>query len=294
MKLIEQDSKKALKRYCLSVCAATVLSVLLRCLCLAFFFDRELGYYQAGAILPVIATVLPVIAVVLFAVLAVKEFRRVPLTIREPQGKSVRLAATTAAILPIVFAAIQVIGGNKEDLIARMLLLLSILVAAYFLIQGGTSEITALPRFITGLGMILWLLMALALSYFDITVQMNAPDKLIFQLACLGGMLFTVSELRIAVGSLRSVRYLFFMGISILFAGTSALPSLILGALNVIDRPSWFWCYLVIFGMLIYTVARMLSLTVKAEPAEEGTTEQDATEETVTEKNESESSTPEE
>ena len=93
--------------------------------------------------------------------------------------------------------------------------------------QGG-AEASRLPlRLGIGIAVIALLTAALATSYFDQKVQMNAPDKILFGLACAFSMIFTANELKAAVGTKRPFAYELFASLTLLFGATSSIPSII-------------------------------------------------------------------
>ncbi|MBR2353112.1 MAG: hypothetical protein IKA76_01235, partial [Clostridia bacterium] len=131
---------------------------------------------------------------------------------------------------------------------------------------AGSEKAPALPRFLTGIGLILFLLFSLWNSYSDFTVQMNAPDKLLFMIGCLFAMLFTVEELRVLFGATRSVLYFISIGGSLLFLSVATLPTLLAVLLGHMEAPSWILSHLILVGMLVYASLRMISLTRELPP----------------------------
>ena len=256
-----------LRRFSLLTVAVALLVAVVRCLNLFFFFDSDIGYYQSNAVLPVVEVVLLILAGILLAVVSFRWLRHTPAEYASATPASVKGIATLSAALSVL-TVVQLASVEVGSSFPHFLMVLSVASAAYFLLNawGGAS---VLPRFLTGLGGILALVVSLALSYFDITVQMNAPDKIFFQLACLSFMLFTTEELRFTVGAPRKGLYFFSVGCAVLFGTMSMLPSLIGIIAGVLEAPSWAPCYGLLIANLIYAVARMLSLVWKEQASSE-------------------------
>ena len=256
-----------LRRFSLFTVAAAILVAVVRCLNLFFFFDSHIGYYQSNAVLPVVEVVLLILAGILLAAVTLFLLCRMPVEYAEATPASVKGVAFLATVLSII-SAIQLISVKSASPLPRFLSVLSIIAAAYFLLNGWSNP-AILPRFLTGFGGILALVVSLALSYFDITVQMNAPDKIFFQLACLSFMLFTTEELRFTVGAPRKGLYFFSVGCATLFGVIATIPTLIGIVAGVLEVPSWAPCYGLLIANLIYAVARMLSLVWKEQASSE-------------------------
>jgi hypothetical protein len=92
---------------------------------------------------------------------------------------------------------------------------------------------------------------------------MNTPQKLLFQLSCIAGMLFTVSELRVLISESRPALYLAAYSVALLFTGAYSVPSLIAGLAGAIQTPDWFYSAIPLFGLFSYLLVRGFCLTVK-------------------------------
>ena len=103
------------------------------------------------------------------------------------------------------------------------------------------------------------LTVVLAFSYFNQKVQMNAPDKVLFGLACITSMVFVANELRVAVGTKRDSTHSAFAALTLLIGATASVPSLIAyytGALTSSD--GMHLEYYLILAMAIYAAVRLL------------------------------------
>ena len=257
-----------LRRFSLLTVAVAFLAVAVRCLNLFFFFDTDIGYYQSNTLLPIVEAVLLVLAVILLVLASFRWLRHMPVGYAPATPVSVKAVSFVAALLSVI-SVIQLMSVESTSLLPRFLVVLSVISAVYFLL-GAWSKASLLPRFLSGLGNIVALVVSLALSYFDITVQMNAPNKIFFQLACLSLMLFTAEELRFTVGAPRKGLYFLSVGCAVLFGGIATIPSLIGIVAGVLEAPYWIPCYALLAANLIYAIARMYSLVWEEQaPSEE-------------------------
>ena len=119
-----------------------------------------------------------------------------------------------------------------------------------------------------GLGVIALILLSasLAHSYFNQTVQMNAPDKVLFGLACVFSMVYTANELKVAVGTTRRSTYCLFSALTILFGTTASIPSIIAYHAGIIHASYLSYAeYYLILAFAIYAAIRLLS-TIRQDP----------------------------
>ena len=158
----------------------------------------------------------------------------------------------SGAVLPVV------------DSVLLAALPLAMLVYAILKLRSSLSTDADEKRgptlFFAGIGVILFLMISLALAYFDVTVQMNAPDKLIFLVACIAGMLFVTEELRLYFGTVRPVLYFFSLGCALLFLSAASIPTLIAVLFGKMEAPSWVLANLLLLGLLICAALRTRSL----------------------------------
>ncbi|MBE6547192.1 MAG: hypothetical protein E7668_07155 [Ruminococcaceae bacterium] len=269
--------------YVLIGLSLTVVSVILRCFNLFFFFDTEIGYYQKGAILPIVSAILLIAAVAFFAICAVLWFRKAAIGYDTPPSVTVRIGASLAAIGFAALIVTEIIDVALGGTLSIVNLLFGLLSVAYFVMLALNLGRDGL-RILCGFCVILRLLLALGGSYFNVMVQMNAPDKLFFHLGCLGGMLFLVSEMRSLIASTRPALYFFSAGSASLFLGVASLPSILAYHSGRLTDDSVLGGYYMLLGLFLYTVIRLLSVAVNPMPATRS--EEVATEAACEEENE--------
>ncbi len=279
-----QAPKRSLLIYQILTLALTLLCVGVRVFDLFFFFDKEINYYKDG-FLPGLEVGLLIGGLVLLLALSFLWLRPIPMDFPATPKKATRLVSLLSALCALVFLFLMTKDGGELSLIptgtseltVRATLVLSLLVGAYFLLAAGNLKTAPWVLLLVGILSILWFLAALASSYFDITVQMNAPDKVFFLFACFSGMFYVAEELRMLLGEPRPARYAFSAGLSVLLCGLSSIPSILAVLAGRMERPSWFLCHLMTLGLCLYAAARLWSLRIKT--AEEAVAEEEPQEE---------------
>lgn len=225
------QSKRALRIYGISVIGVAAVCTVLRLLCILFFFDTDIGYYTSGAVLPTVLNVLLFVSAVgAFALCIIPKIRLTP---SFPSAKS---AVRRFAVLPAVGFAIYAVIYLPQ--LIDYYAIYGTLTLSYLLTEAASIGACVFFGFIafrdknddtafllTGVLTVVWLVISLANCYFDTLVQMNSPNKLMFQFACLGAMLLTVNELRQGFGVRRKGFHLFSASVAVIFTLSSAVPS---------------------------------------------------------------------
>ncbi len=238
----------------------TALSTAGRLCSLLFFYDR-IGYYQSGALLPVVSNILFAASVVFFAIAAIVWLKPAK-TVAVPQK-----AAGYVALLPaIALAACAVFSLDRVmypelNILALMNVLLAAVGAVFFASLLFCRQPSLLSVF-TGVGTILWLALSWLRSYRDFTIPMNSPDKLFFNLGCIGAVLFVFSELRAIYGMPRPRFYYFSISTAILTLAVSSIPSLIGNACGIFASYSLTLEDFFFLALLAYAIVRLLTLVL--------------------------------
>jgi len=272
--------------YTLSVLAASGVLAVLRTLSLALCYDDPIGYYRAGAFLPVMADV--AVLLVLLAMLAVclsakPEVNTCPQT---PLKTSLSFAVGAMLVLyvPIAYTVFglgelleiyrsglltpQVLSQLKTTLTLHVFAIaFALLSSLYFFLsyRKASNGCTWL-----GLFTVAYLISAVAISYFDHFFPINAPQKLWMQIAAIAAMLAAVAELKAeANGKVRRMD-LFLTSAAALLCACYAIPTVIGVLFNfVVSDPYTPFSY-VLLTLAAYFALRLwyLGAPLKDEQAE--------------------------
>ncbi len=214
------------------ILSVSVLCTVLRIISTLFFFDSDIGYYQAGKILPILSYAVPIVAVV--ATIAFCFIPKIRITAIDACDT---LYTRVCAILPALgFAAFSVIyilslveysDSQMQIPFSFILCAICSVVSFVFFVLKFLGKQANIAIVICGILTVLWLVLALAQSYFDVFVTMNSPLKTVFHFACLAAMLLILCELRIGIDKTRTKLHLFASSAAIILLPLSAIPSLI-------------------------------------------------------------------
>ena len=226
-------SKRALTVFGICVLAASLVFAVLRTISLLFFFEPEIGYYTAGAPLPVIMNILLVIAVLACAALTF-----IPAVGVSPvEGRENVYTRAVSALIALGFLSFSVhyiislaqYSGIYAEIPPSYLLcaVASVLSCVFFAVKALNKDSLAAPYVICGIFVVLWFALVLAECYFNAFVQMNAPNKTIFLFACLSAILLAVNEMRIPLGRTKRAFHMFSAALASVLLPFSAIPSTI-------------------------------------------------------------------
>ena len=264
-----QNAKSADKRriliFTLIALALALTATVLRLVCLLSFYDK-IGYYQRGAIVPIISNVFYALSLVFFAFAA--RFLLKPATCEEALKKPAKLAAILPLGATIFYLCDHImIGGASHAWYDVLLLICGVISVVFFaslVFSSQPSTLTAL----TGVGCIIWFAAAAMKSYLDFFVPMNSPDKLFFQLGAVGAMLLVFAELRAIYRMPMPRVYLFGFFTGIFAICVSAIPSLVAYSCDVFASYTLADEDIVMLALAIYGAVRLFTQNyTKAEVA---------------------------
>lgn len=270
----ENSKRGASIAFLATALSLAVISAVLRALNIFFFFDESLGYYESGAALPLVANILLGVGALFLVVFAFCFFRREKI---EYSSRSVIqiCVSVISAITALALAVGNAIEAFKGDRLGMLTAALSLMCALYFVC--ALVDINPIYKALAGIFAIARLTFMLAASYFNQSVQMNAPDKVLFGLACVFSMLFVASELKVFVGTARTPIYLIASALAAVLSATSAIPSIIaVHASKLPESNGLYMEYYLLLGIALYAGARLTISTLniikdKKAPASEET-----------------------
>lgn len=264
MNLVSFD-KKTIKIHAFTVFVLTAIAVLLRTVCLAFFYEElndKVGYY-VDSILPTVFYAVCCLSVVYFAVLAFMA-NKTPLCFNTNED-NVPIKVVSACVM-VGFVAFFVGTVNSTEfvnlsVVFDLLVKLSSLMAIiYFIMNIFSAESRKALQVIFGFGIVVWSICILAITYFDVYVPMNSPDKTQIHFALIALMVFFVSEFRSSLIKTNKPIYIFSLFIVVFFSGVETVPSLIkYFALGMLDY-DYLYYDVVIFTLFLYSSVRLISL----------------------------------
>lgn len=216
-----------LRRY-LPLCVLVPALLAAALMTVAFFtqYDApETNYFRRGAVLPVIAGVLAALAAIAGTVLAV----RIPRKTLKTDSLPAPIASLTSAVgflFCAIFLGISTVR-NGLDWTRVVALILSLAATAYALMvafcdlrQESVRNLSVLLGFTP----IFALIFLCAAHYFDRSLEMNAPCKVVLMLGLLAAMITFTGEIRYQLGTALPRAYLMLLSCTVA-AGALSIPA---------------------------------------------------------------------
>ncbi len=235
--LSEEKSARFFKIFRIVVLCAAFVATVLRTLSLLLFYDAEIGYYQHGSIIPsVFDAFLAILA--LFAVVSC-----VLLGKNAPQTEKYTVSSKCASVfVALAFAVVTIstlllaykistlydiseIAPNV--LLINLLTIVTPIIACVYFVLYALGKCSPAVSLVGGIFTLIYFIIILASAYFDISIQMNAPEKLASHLCCVCALLLILNEMRVMCGAEKKAFYLFSVSFSTIALNACALPTII-------------------------------------------------------------------
>ena len=259
---------RPLRVFLAGVLFLTLAGIVLRTLNLVFFYDSDIGYYSNDAILPLVMNIFMLITFAAIGICSAILPKKPYMTTGRENNIALKLIGALCA-LAFLGAALCALLGFVEPVTNKTYIFIVAALAStlYFLLGAlGKSDET---RALFLIPLVVSIVYILAISYFDVFVQMNSPNKVLLQIACLVSMLFFVYEARCITGELKKKLYLFSLACAVFFSGTASVPSLIAYFSGKMGNYFVSINYIVfdaIFAVLfLYFTARLITMMVSAD-----------------------------
>ncbi len=236
------------------------VAAVLQAIAVATVYDPDANYFLAEAVLPTVSAILA-IAGALFGIVAACLFGKgeedaTPFSDKLYPALAQALGAIACAILLLLF------GNGTLGTLAAILWIGS---ALYTLLSETAFRKTA-PATVALLGFLPVIACALltAYYYFDTSIEMNAPFKVLLQTALLFAMLYFTGELRFLLDRKHPRLYLSLGACTLaasLLCASAIFPAFLLGITNRMDYLAGAVAAL---GIAITIIFRMLHLIIPA------------------------------
>ena len=266
--------------------AIAVLGVILRTVCVLFFFDGDIGYFNSSTV-SFVTQGLSVLSVVFsFVVCIIIPKGVLPTSDRRATS---RLSLALPSLLLGAFAVAQLItplvpSGSSLSRISLFATILALGGCVCGLVALLTHRTCVKDKCIAGLGFLTaaWAILCLADLYFDLLTPMNSPVKTIMEFAFLSVALLAITELRFLYDKAHPRMAAAVYGIAAYFTLTAGVPTLVgiaFSAINPFKLSNVIYA-VALTGMGIYAVTRLfgylLPQTQTQMPSGHETSQEDA------------------
>ena len=284
---------KAYKICLYAIFPCALIAMILQSIAFLTKMDAGTNYFARGAALPVLAVCFACCAVALgIAEAFLKRGKTGSTPGYKPQFPSL-------VCLP---AAIGALGTAINGIICR-----NVWIAVLFLCDAVFWALCATRLVRKYAGLIAWVgfaaiaapLYLLTTYYFDITVEMNAPVKVLLQFGMLAAMLWTTAEIRRLIDWVHTILYPILASLMIAIGALASVPIQVASHADAIPGQTYLAAVPVLFGMMLTAVFHLIPVIHNEFPApesgesEENTPESGESEENTTESDESEENTAE-
>lgn len=265
------DPRTLYRRFALGAAGLTALAALLRTLSLCLFFDRSVGYVDANAFstLLYIVSALFALGCIAYVMLATKQEKTTLTAVSPDESAHSPALRYTSLLCALTFvgalvAEVLLCGFDGTFLLLRYLA--AILATLYFARPDKRG-----PAMLSGLGVMLYAVCAIASEYFDWTVTLNSPIKLMQEAALLSSIFFILVEINHLNYTRRSIRYTVCAALSLFLGMVGGLPLIAASLVGGIVKPEYLIHALPPLAIALYAAARLFKEQVieLPPPAEE-------------------------
>lgn len=243
------NQKAKLKRIYLPLLLLTVLvSVTFRIAAVLADFDVSTGYFGSKALINTasVAVVIGCILLFTYAFVGAKGEKLIA-TFTTPETYVPSGAIVTALIFFAVStyariknfefsfrgqlsakAIIAHVAKNLPEFISAALIPLALSAAVYFILNAANEKRASVARAGFGIAAVIFFALYTCFLYFDKTLTINAPNKIVDQMAFLFAALFLLYEIRISLGRECWHLYMAFGFIAAALSAYSSIPSIVL------------------------------------------------------------------
>ena len=232
------------------------IAVIWRTLNLFLYYESDIGYYRTGAVMPTAFRIFLLLGTLFFAVCALT-FDKKAAPMPQRNGAIAIVSFAVGACFAITALLRYCLSATAMSTGTIFAFVTGGLAAVYFILYG-CKKLSAVAAVLTGLGAILWFASVLSASYLDLTVTMNAPLKLVLHLACLGGMMLILAEMRMICQSHKKRLYLFALATGTLYLCTSAIPTLIAQLAGILGECEIDYVNFVCLALGLFGLIRLL------------------------------------
>ncbi len=221
----------------------TVLTVIMSGVAVAFqyilrdgYLEKNVGLYKSGAITPEVFYVY-MIAVALFIVTVVFMLRHDGLPTGNSRSFFKRFFALVSSVF-IIFSAVMFLMNNGNDIVMgssaqmtynfkKIASFLAFPAALYYMLTAFSTKENDKVQVASSFFSVLWTLLYLMSVYFDHSVLINSPAKVIQQLALVFLMVFQLFEIRGLIGRQKPIIYFMLSLAVVLFMSVAYIPELV-------------------------------------------------------------------
>ena len=239
----------------LSALAFTVISAIFRTLSMLLFFDSDVGYFRIGAVFPVISNVFLGAGIIGFLALAIGALDKKDAYEYKKAGAFRIVACALATLCTLTLSVSSIPAAISGDKFATLCAALAFTGALYFpcicFMSGNILKL------ITGACLVARFICMMGVYYFNQDITMNAPDKIIFCLACAFAMWLIPCEIKATLGVVRPWIFTIATVGAASLAASASIPSIIKLITDRSFKGMGYTEYAVLLAVSVYALAML-------------------------------------
>ncbi len=245
--------------------AAAVVSAAIRIFLSLTDLDPVYGVYAHGALLPKIYHILLAILVLLPLAAAFLLRKRTPAWPAPAVNDASTFTGCAAGFLmgaAALFELIPIIGYGVRPggwQLARLIVTIPAMLFFFAQMRKKNDGVESLPLTFASLFPTIWFSILLIEVYFDISVLITSPNRIIRQMAILSIMLYLLNETRFLLGRSHPAYFLGTSSAAVILLLTSSVPNLVLSSRLSIGESDQFLTYALEAVLALYILSRHYS-----------------------------------
>ena len=277
------DTKKLLL-YTVGTLALSIILIAVRLYLLLSYFDPDAQQYVMNVASPLYFNAALCVAVlILFSAFFVFRKKSAAVDFASPTQATV-FTASLCAFMMIAYIILEIYAQYtthfsfisyfqefakyeqkcRQFIFKFALVLLAVPCVFYFFRVASSSDKNKKRIGFLSLFPILWIMILLIYTYFDLTVSYNNPNRILNQMALISSMLYFVGEARYQLKIEKPSLYLSVSFISVLLLSVSTIPTVILNSFWVLNDTFPTVCYAVQLAICFYIISRIGSFFKKS------------------------------
>ena len=222
-------------------------------------YDAAIGYYERGAVLPIIQKALIIISTLLIIFVTLKIKKGEAASGAPAQSQLTVFSSFLCGTLQFCSAIlILLFQREKIETVTLMIILGFGFATAYFFYDAlcpreRKSPLCILPA----MAAIIGLVAVIVRVHIDYTVTLNSPNKNLIFVAFAAIALFIVQELRFIVDRPQPRLYIVSASIALLLCASLSIPGIIGHYTNILSGGDFLIYYMVTFGYAVYIAIRL-------------------------------------
>lgn len=243
-------------------CGVTCAGAISRTLAYLFCYDAGIGYLRKGNAFSIIWALVLSLTVLLAAAVAIFGRHRLAINSSRPHActvtaKSSAIISMAACLLGALYFILKLTGGDTRILVLAGAITCVIAIYHYVTLAscGYARQTLCL---LTGYVVPIAFALMIADMYFEMTVTLNNPDKVMFICSFMLFMVVQLFELRFIIGRALPALYVAFSILAVTVGAAASVPFVVAVFCNVYERVIMAPAALMVLALTVATLLRMI------------------------------------